>query len=106
VEAKRYPAIPAIDAGLGGSSEILCVPIPLDCRDGFSEAYFGRPERLLDPGARLANSAWSFLAPEIGERFAADLGRDLASGEWDARYGALRSQPFFEGSLRLIVNRC
>ncbi|MEV8637335.1 hypothetical protein AB0395_37415 [Streptosporangium sp. NPDC051023] len=28
---------------------------------------------------------------------------DLASGAWDARYGALRSQPEFVGSLRLIV---
>jgi SAM-dependent methyltransferase len=104
VEARRYPRIDTIVATLG-NAEVLPVPIPLDCTDGFGEAYYGRPETLLDPGARLANSAWSFLAPEIGDRFVADLSRDLASGAWDAKYGALRTQPFFDGSLRLVVAR-
>jgi SAM-dependent methyltransferase len=106
VEARRYPPLEAIRAGLKGSSvEILPVPIPLSCTDGFSEGYYARPERLLDPGARLANSAWSFVDPSIGERFVADLGRDLDNGTWDARYGALRTQTHFEGSLRLFVGR-
>ena len=103
VEARRYPPIDAIAAGLGGKVRVLPVPIPLDCTDGFGEAYYGRPERLLEPGARLANSAWSFVAPEVGNRFVADLSRDLDSGAWDRTYGHLRTQPFFEGSLRLIV---
>lgn len=105
VEARRYPALSEIVAGLGGAVEILQVPIPLDCVDGFGEAYYGRPERLLDPGARLANSAWTFVAPEVVERFVTTLGRDLADGSWDRRYGRLRTTPSFEGSLRLIVGR-
>ena len=104
-EARRYPGMQAIAAGLGGMVEIQPVPIPLDCVDGFSEAYYGRPERLLEPGARLANSAWSFVDPAVGPRFVAHLGRDLADGTWDGRHGHLRNQPFFEGSLRLIVGR-
>jgi SAM-dependent methyltransferase len=103
VEARRYPDLSVISDALGGSVEILAVPIPLDCVDGFGEAYYGRPERMLEPGARLANSAWSFVNKSIGERFVATLSRDLADGNWDRRYGSLRSQPFFEGSLRLIV---
>ncbi len=103
VEAKRYPPIEAITTGLGGTARIVPVPIPLECIDGFGEAYYGRPERLLDPGARLANSAWSFVPAEIGERFVRELSADLESGEWDRQYGQLRTQPFFEGSLRLIV---
>jgi SAM-dependent methyltransferase len=103
-EARRYPSMQAISDGLGGSGAgIVAVPIPLNCTDGFSEGYYGRPERLLDPGARLANSAWSFVDPAIGERFVSDLGRDLEKGTWDARYGHLRTQPHFDGSLRLIV---
>lgn len=105
VEARRYPPLAALTAGLGGDAEIIPVPIPLGCIDGFGEAYYGRPERLLDPGARLANSAWSFVAPAVGERFVAELGRDLADGSWDRRHGQLRTQPYFEGSLRLIVAR-
>ncbi|MQB43855.1 SAM-dependent methyltransferase [Rhizobium sp. ICMP 5592] len=105
VEARRYPQMAAISDGLGGNAEVIPVPIPLGCTDGFSEAYYGRPERLLEPGARLANSAWSFVDPSVGDRFVADLSRDLNDGTWDARHGHLRTQPAFEGSLRLIVSR-
>ncbi len=105
VEARRYPSMAAIVKELGGNAEVKAVPIPLNCVDGFGEAYYGRPERMLDHGARLANSAWSFVDPSVGERFAAELGRDLADGSWDRRYGELRTQPFFEGSLRLIIAR-
>jgi len=80
------------------------VPIPFDCRDGFTEAFFGRPERLLDPAIRRAQSCWNFVAPSVQERFAAALRADLASGAWDERHGALRRQPWYEGSLRLIVS--
>jgi SAM-dependent methyltransferase len=105
VEARRYPDMLSIEKGLGGSIEIIPVPIPLHCTDRFSEAYYGRPEGLLDPGARRANSAWSFVDPAAEPRFVEDLSRDLQSGTWDEKYGHLRHQPFFEGSLRLIVSR-
>ncbi len=105
VEARRYPSMTTIVKGLGGNAEVKPVPIPLNCVDGFGEAYYGRPELMLDPGARLANSAWSFVDASIGERFVAELGRDLADGNWDRRYGELRTQPFFEGSLRLVIAR-
>ncbi|WP_427886921.1 class I SAM-dependent methyltransferase [Kribbella sp. GL6] len=102
-EARRYPTVDAILAGLGGGSA-TSLPIPLRCVDGFGEAYYGRPERLLDPGARQANSAWSFVAPEVHERFETTLGNDLSSGAWDAKYGALRTQEHLDGSLVLIVS--
>jgi SAM-dependent methyltransferase len=103
VEARRYPRIETIVAALGGKAEVIPVPIPLDCTDGFNEAYYGRPECLLDPRARLACSAWSFVGPTVGPRFSAQLAGDLRSGAWDARYGDLRTQPTFDGSLKLIV---
>lgn len=105
IEARRYPTMQAIADGLGGDVDIHHVPIPLGCVDGFSEAYYGRPERLLEPGARLANSAWSFVDPSVGPRFVAHLSGDIADGKWDQRHGHLRTQPFFDGSLRLIVGR-
>lgn len=103
VEAQRYPRIETLVAGLGGAARIEPVPIPLDCSDGFGEAYYGRPDRLLDAGARQACSAWSFVAPAVVERFERTLADDLRSGRWDQRWGALRTQPTFDGSLRLIV---
>jgi hypothetical protein len=105
VEAVRYPPVEQIARTLGARSEILPVPIPLDCTDGFNEAYYGRPDMLLDPDARLACSAWSFVKDDVVRRFEDTLGGDLRSGRWDQRYGRLREQPFFEGSLKLIVGR-
>jgi SAM-dependent methyltransferase len=102
-EARRYPSVDAIITALGGG-RVESLPIPLHCSDGFGEAYYGRPERLLDPGARKANSAWSFVGPEVHERFEATLGSDLADGTWDTNHGHLRYQPHFDGSLVLIVS--
>lgn len=104
-EARRYPPIDTIAAALGARSRVEILPVPLDCTDGFAEAYYGRPEALLDPGARLAQSAWSFVGRDVEARFERALRADLGSGAWDARLGHLRAQPTFAGSLRLVVGR-
>jgi SAM-dependent methyltransferase len=104
-EASRYPSIAVIADGLGGTVDVSSIPIPLDCTDGFGEAYYGRPEALLDPGARMANSAWSFVDDAVSERFERSLRADLTAGTWDARHRPLRTAPTFEGSLRLVVSK-
>ncbi|MFJ9818718.1 class I SAM-dependent methyltransferase [Streptomyces sp. NPDC101151] len=101
-EARRHPSIGEITEGLGGTVTAERVPIPVDCTDGFNEAYYGRPERLLEPGARQACSAWSFVEPALQERYVDGLRRDLASGAWDERHGTLRRQPSLDGSLVLV----
>lgn len=103
-EARRYPSIRSIADALRGDAHVVSVPIPLNCVDGFNEAYYGRPERLLEDGARLACSAWSFIDQSAVERFVKHLRCDLEDGTWDAAYGHLRTQPEFEGSLKLIVS--
>lgn len=104
-EARRYPSPSAIGDVMGGTTVSQPVMIPFACRDGFNEAYYGRPEMFLDDAARAANSAWSFVASETEKGYVAHLARDLASGAWDARHAALRTQPSYDGSLRLIVSR-
>ena len=104
-EARRYPAIDRIVAGLGGTVSCTKLPIPLSCVDGFGEAYYGRPELLLDPGARLANSAWSFVDQNTADGYVAALQGALADGSWDRAHGHLRRQPHFEGSLVLVAAR-
>lgn len=103
VEARRFPAIDRIVSGLGGKVVVEKVDIPLDCRDGFNEAYYGRPEMFLDPAAQLACSSWSLVDRAAVERFTRDLSRDLEDGTWDVRYGHLRTQPLFDGPLRLVI---
>ena len=104
-EAVRYPSVAALSAGLGGPVASAVVPVPLNCTDGFNEAYYGRPEALLDPAARLSCSAWSFVGVAVHDRFTADLSRDLADGTWDDRHGHLRTLAAFDGSLILVTSQ-
>jgi hypothetical protein len=73
-----------------GSATVQPVPIPLDCIDGFNEAYYGRPERLLEPGARQACSAWSFVDQETTRQYTDKLRQDLESGAWGEHHSSLR----------------
>jgi SAM-dependent methyltransferase len=103
VEKARYPTIEFIKNSLGGTCEVVEVPIPLDCVDGFQEAFYGRPEAFLEKEVRLSQSAWGFLADEVQERLVKSLEDDLKSGEWDKKYGHYRTQPTFTCALRLII---
>lgn len=102
-EAGRFPAIDRLTQALGPGTRVEPVPIPLDCRDGFNEAYYGRPEMFLDENARLACSSWSLVPKAAVDRFVATLSADLESGAWDERYGHWRAEPFFDGPLRLVI---
>lgn len=101
-ERRRMPPIDAICDALGPETEVQTVPVPFDCLDGFSEAFYGRPERFLDDDVRGSQSFWGFAEPGVEDGFVATLRADLASGAWDDRHGALRAAPSYEGSLRLI----
>jgi hypothetical protein len=103
MRAQRPAHLPATITSAFGSADVIPVPIPLDCTDGFGEAYYRRPEALLDQGARPACSAWSFVDPSVTARFAVRLGDDLRTGASDARHGQPRAQTFFGGSLTLII---
>lgn len=103
VEEQRYPQIERIVAALGGNCEIRKIPVPNDCTDGFQDAFFGKPEAFLKKEVRQAQSAWGFLSPGLEEQYVQHLSYDLASGAWDAKYGYMRHEPFFNSSLRLII---
>ena len=102
-ERRRYPPLEVIGRLLGGGATVSVVPVPRDCVDGFTEAYFARPEAFLDEATRRSQSAWGFVDDGVEERFVERLRADLESGAWDERYGHLRLQEAFEGALRLVV---
>ena len=82
---------------------VVPVPIPADCVDGFAGAYWHRPEAYLDPSVRAGISSLAQLPPEVAERRAHRLRQDLASGEWDARYGHLRELTELDLGYRLLI---
>lgn len=103
-ERRRYPPLDRLRRALGGEAEVRPVTIPRDCSDGFTDAFYARPEAMLDREVRRAQSAWTFVSDHDQQRFEERLSADLASGTWDARYGNLRGLEQFEGTMRLLLS--
>jgi hypothetical protein len=82
-ERRRYSALELIRAHLGARTQVEEVPVPIDCVNGFTEAFYARPERFLDPAVRRSQSAWSFVEDADVALAVDDLRRDLESGQRD-----------------------
>jgi SAM-dependent methyltransferase len=104
IERPRFRAPAEVAAALGGRTRVEAIPTPGDCEDAFFEAFWRRPEKLLDPSVRAAQSMWELLEPDVEERMVTRLERALRSGAWDAEHGHLRTRESFDGSLRLVVS--
>jgi SAM-dependent methyltransferase len=104
IDRPRFPSIDAIRAALGGCTRVEHIPTPDDCVDGFVEAFWRRPEALLDPAIRAAQSIWSLIDQRMQERIFTRLAADLSSGRWDTHHGHLRGRREFDGSLRLVIS--
>jgi SAM-dependent methyltransferase len=103
VERQRYPTMDFIVEALGGNCEVKPIPIPLDCADGFQEAFYGRPEAFLEKEVRQSQSAWGFLPEGLEEKYVKSLAADLESGTWDQKYGKYRTMPTYTCALRLVI---
>ncbi len=104
VESPRYGTPEAVAAALGGRTRIETIPTPADCTDGFFEAFWNRPEALLDDGIRETQSVWQLLGDGVEAWIVERLRDSLESGEWDRRYGRLRELDSLTGALRLVVS--
>jgi SAM-dependent methyltransferase len=104
LDQPRFPSIETVAAALGGRTRVERIPTPGDCTDGFIEAFWQRPESLLDPAVRSAQSLWPLLEPGVEERILQRLATALDSGAWDAEHGELRGLESFHGALRLVIS--
>lgn len=106
------PEIAPRDAGLASLNlvmqtlrvdDVVNIPVPRDCADGFCGAYWNRPEMYLDDDARAAISAFATLDDGIATAAMTQLARDIESGAWDDRYGELRALDEMDLGYRLVV---
>ncbi|MBA2239842.1 MAG: methyltransferase domain-containing protein, partial [Solirubrobacterales bacterium] len=104
IDRPRFPSVDAVGMALGGRTRVESVPTPADCADGFIEAYWNRPEALLDRAVRGSQSMWALLPAGAEKRIVGRLAAALDSGAWDAEHGHLREQSTFDGSLRLVIS--
>jgi SAM-dependent methyltransferase len=100
-DRKAFPTIAHLQTVLR-NVEVETVPVPADCTDGFLVALWSRPEAHLDPNVRRASSTWHQLQPAVIQNGLDRLRHDLDSGEWDRRYGHLRTLDTLDIGLRLV----
>jgi hypothetical protein len=98
----QCPSIDDVVAYLGDCS-VDHVAIPHDCADGFLAAFWRRPAAYLDPAVRAGISGFALLEPDVVDRGLARLKTDLESGEWDRRFGHLRSLDALDVCYRLVT---
>ncbi len=79
------------------------VPVPHDCTDGFSAAYWRRPEMYLNAGVRQAISNLALLDQTLVRRMTENLARDLSSGVWQRRNQALLELEELDCGYRLVI---
>lgn len=77
--------------------------VPFDCTDGFTGAYFGRPEAYLDPVVQSGMSTLAKLTPDERAAGTERLRAALADGSWDEQHHALRTTPHHDIGYRLVV---
>lgn len=99
----NFPPIDDVAAMLDAAVQV--VPVPHDCTDGFTGAYWARPEAYLDPDVRAGMSAMQTLGEDLVESRMDRLATDLASGAWDERHGHLRGLDELDLGYRLLVTR-
>jgi SAM-dependent methyltransferase len=88
-----------------GEVEVRPIPVSHDCRDGFFQACWRRPEAFLDEAVRASISVFHVLP---GEEVSAAIGRlraDLRDGTWEARNAELLEATELDLGLRLVVGR-
>jgi SAM-dependent methyltransferase len=97
----RFEA-PAALADRIGAAAIRVVPVPSDCRDGFIEAFWARPEAYLDPVVREGMSGMRAMDQDVVDAAMRRLAADLESGAWDRRHGHLRDLPELDLGYRIL----
>jgi SAM-dependent methyltransferase len=88
LEAARKTPVAEL-ARVLGPLEVIPVPIPGDCADGFNGAYWRRPRAILDPAVWGPMSAVSLISPADRAAGMSRLRADLDSGAWERRWGHL-----------------
>lgn len=100
----QRPATPeSIGRQLGGA-RIEVVSVSSRCRDGFTLAYWNRPEAYLDPEVRRCCSSFAELPDSLVEERMVRLAADLESGQWESDHPQLRGATSYDGGLRLVVS--
>ncbi|MDN5749541.1 MAG: hypothetical protein L0H64_13670 [Pseudonocardia sp.] len=88
---------------LSGPVEVVPIPVPSGCVDGFLAAHWQRPHAYLDPAVRAAVSGLAALPAAVLGRGLRRLADDVAGGRWHERYADLQALGELDVGYRLVV---
>jgi SAM-dependent methyltransferase len=103
LEARRETPLDQFARLLGRPLEVIPVPIPAGCADGFNGAYWRRPGAYLDPRVWRPMSALALIPDADREEGMRRLRADLDSGEWHQRWGHLLALEELDLGYRVVV---
>lgn len=100
IDRAIFPPLGELAAAFG-AIDVKPLPIPADCVDGFTGAYWQRPHAYLDPLVRANMSTFACIAGEASG--VAALQRDLDCGAWRQRNGDLLHATQLDIGYRIVV---
>ncbi len=86
-----------------GAVEVRPIPVPHDCRDGFYQAYWRRPDAYLEEPVRNSTYVFHLLPGDEVDSAMARLRRDLDDGTWETKNAGLLELPELDVGLRLAI---
>jgi SAM-dependent methyltransferase len=98
----RAVEIDHVLSALGGG-EVITLPIPHDCVDGFLGAFWRRPAAYLDSAVRAAISAFAALPAGASDEGLRRLENDVRDGAWEEQHRDLLDLQELDLGYRLIV---
>lgn len=101
--ARRQARSTAAIRDLLPGAQVLTVPVPHDCVDGFGAAFWRRPQAYLDPAVRPCISMLALADPAALERGLRALRADIDSGRWDDEHADLLAATELDAGYRLVV---
>jgi hypothetical protein len=90
---------------LGGRLDVIPVPIPADCTDGFNAAYCRRPGAYLDPEVWRPMSALTLIPEADRADGMRRLRADLDNGAWNRRWGRLLALDELDLGYKVVAAR-
>ena len=90
---------------LGGSIDIIPVPVPWDCMDGSDGAYWRRPSDVLRESVWQNLSILTLIPPDERDKGMHRLALELGDGTWKRKYGHLLKLTEFDYGYLLVVWR-
>jgi hypothetical protein len=100
-----FQPLSAVTSALPGPCEVVPVPIPHDCADGFAHAFWRRPRRLLDDELRSTIAIFDRLPQAAVGPGLERLRADLDDGTWRRRNRELLGLDELDLGHRLVIWR-